>query len=368
MTDAVIPPFKVELGDDEIGAALAGIEEVLRAGRFVLGPKTSEFEQTFASFVAGREVVAVSTGTTALEIIFRGLEVQGREVLVPANTNFATARAVLAAGGRPVFYDGGLFLSPSSIEASLTPAVAAVVVVHIGGHLSADLPRLQTLLRDREITLVEDAAHAHGSSLGGVPAGAHGDLAAFSFFPTKVVTTFEGGAVVAPSPAFARTVRIYRDQGKGSDGLHQVEGNSWRMSEAGAVLGIVQLKRFEENLSARAEVLRRYRAGLADVPGISFPVVPAGSRLSGHKAIALLEEPGRREAVARALAAEDISLAGGVYSVPLHRQPVFAEFAGNHNFPLADSFAAAHLCLPIWASMRDDEIDRTIGALARALK
>ncbi|MEW1735602.1 DegT/DnrJ/EryC1/StrS family aminotransferase [Nocardia beijingensis] len=362
-----VPAYRICLDDGQIDAALAGIENVLRGGIFVLGPHTERFEQSFSKLVE-TEAVAVSTGTTALEIIYRAIDVRDRPVLVPVNTNFATARAVLAAGGRPVFYDGGLYPSVEDIERRLTRDTRALTVVHIGGHISPDMPRLAEIARDRGVALVEDAAHAHGSTLAGKPAGAWGDAAAFSFFPTKVITTFEGGAVVSADPAITKAARVYRNQGKDpATGLHVVDGNSWRMSEVGAVLGSVQLQRLDEDTARRQDVLELYRRELSHLESLRFPEVTAGSRLSGHKAIVLLSKGSQRSAVVGRLRRRGVAVAGAVYDVPLHRQPVFRGIAAD-SFPLAEEFCGAHLCLPIWTGMRECETHAVINAVKEAVR
>ena len=192
--------------------------------------------------------MAVSSGTAALEIILRSVGVAGRDVVVPANTFFATAEAALRAGGRPVFADIDpmtFALSPQTLLAALTPRTGAVLVVHIGGLITPHVDELRTICAERGIALVEDAAHAHGASYDGRPAGSFGAAAGFSFFPTKVVTCGEGGMILTGSDAIAQAARIYRDQGKGSVGAnhHVLHGYAWRMSELAAATGLVHLRR-----------------------------------------------------------------------------------------------------------------------------
>ncbi|MGF0320652.1 DegT/DnrJ/EryC1/StrS family aminotransferase [Nocardia fluminea] len=361
-----VPGFQLRFSEDQITAAVAGFTDVLRSGTLLLGPHTAEFEHRFAE-LAGADVAAVSTGTAALEIIYRIHDVADRPVLVPTNTNFATARAVLAAGGRPVLYDGGLFPSLDDIERQLRPDTAAVTVVHIGGHLSTDLPALRELTRSRGIFLIEDAAHAHGSALEGRPAGVWGDAAAFSFFPTKPVTAFEGGAVVSNDPEILAAARIYRNQGKDpATGLHIVAGSSWRMSEVGAVLACVQLRQFADDLADRHAILERYRRELGHLDGLRFPEIGDQEQLSGHKAIVLLADSATRDHVLVHLRRHGITPAGGVYDRPLHQQPVFADLVAGH-YPLAEEFAATHLCLPLWNRMTSEEIDAVIAAVLDAI-
>jgi perosamine synthetase len=363
--DLVVPPLRANvLTDGEIAAVLAATEAILRSGRFVLGDWTRRFEAAFSALVGDRTAVTVNSGTTALEIIMRALRVAGRDVLLPANTNFATAMAVRAAGGLPVLYDGGLQLDLADLTRRLTDRVAAVVVVHIGGHLSPDLPALRAHLDRSGIPLVEDAAHAHGSTLRGQPAGTLGAAAAFSFFTTKVVTTYEGGAVVTGDEHLAGLARCYRDQGKDPvTQLHVVEGNSWRITEAGAALGLQLLARFGRDHARRNELIRTYRERLSGCPGIAFPAVTEGSSLSGHKAIALLDRAADRDPLKRYAADRGVLLGRGVYEVPLHRQPVFAALRGDRDFARAEQFAAGHVCLPLWADLTGDQLDRVVGVV-----
>jgi perosamine synthetase len=236
--------------------------------------------------------------------------------------------------------------------------------VHIGGHISADLPALAGRLAELGVPLVEDAAHAHGSTLGGRPAGTFGH-AAFSFFPTKVITTFEGGMAVTGEPALAAAFRSLRDQGKDGGGeLHVLPGNSWRMTEAGAVLGLVQLGRFAAALRRRNDILDRYRSDLGDI--LRFPAVPAGDVVSGHKAIAFPRTGIDRAELRDGARRRGVNLAREVYAVPLHRQPVFADLVEKpSDFPVTDQFCREHVCLPLWTAMSDEQVDQVVEAVRR---
>ena len=236
----------------EIAAAVA---EVLASGALTLGPYTGRFEAAFAAAHDAAHAVATSSGTSALNIALQVAGVAGRDVVVPANTFYATAAAVLQAGGRPVFADvelGTLALSRATVAAALTPGTAAVVHVHIGGMISPDIIGVRELCDERGIALIEDAAHAHGSTLDGRFAGSFGASGAFSFYPTKVVTSGEGGMLVSASEHVAEEAKIYRDQGKGAfTANHHVRlGSAWRMSELHAVTGLVHLRRIESHPSA----------------------------------------------------------------------------------------------------------------------
>jgi perosamine synthetase len=358
---------------EEIAAAITGM---LTSGMLTLGPYTRQFETAFAAAhvpaqSAARQTphaVATASGTAALEIALRAVEVTGRDVVLPANTFYATAAAALAAGARPVFADidaATFALSPATLAAALTPATAAVVLVHIGGLITPHADEIRRLCQEREVILIEDAAHAHGSTYDGRFAGSFGTAAAFSFYPTKFVTCGEGGMILTGSSDLAAEARIYRDQGKGSFGAnhHVRHGYAWRMSEQNAVTGLVHLRRMTEFIERRREVAARYDAALAGLDGLSPLGEPEGCRGNIYKYIAVLPPGTDRARFKQDLAdSYDVRLAGEVYDLPLHLQPVLAEFAGPA-LPVAEQMCARHVCLPVHSDMQDDEVDQVLTAV-----
>jgi perosamine synthetase len=356
-------------------AAIAtAVAEILASGNLTLGRYTGEFEAAFAEAHSPPDgetprAVAVSSGTAALEIILRSIGVTGRDVIVPANTFFATAEAALRAGARPVFADidaETFAVSPQTLLAALTPQTAAVVHVHVGGLISPQVGELAKICADRGIALIEDAAHAHGATFNGEPAGSFGVAAGFSFFPTKVVTCGEGGMILTPSGELEQDARIYRDQGKGSTSAnhHVLHGYAWRMSEQAAVTGLVHLQRMTEFIEHRRSVAARYDAALAGLDGLDPLVEPPGCRTNFYKYIAVLPAGADRVGFKQKLAEEHaVRLAGEVYDLPLHLQPVFAEFAGPP-LPVAEDVCARHICLPVHSDMTDDEVDQVVSGVA----
>jgi perosamine synthetase len=355
----------------------AAVTEMLASGALTLGPYTRGFEAAFAAAHTGPRppspdgphAVAVASGTAALTIALLALGVRGREVVVPANTFYATAAAVLQAGARPVFADveaGTFALSAATTAAALTPRTAAVVTVHIGGLISPQIDELRALCDGRGIALVEDAAHAHGATFDGRFAGSFGAAAAFSFYPTKVVTSGEGGMVLTGSEELAQEARIYRDQGKGvfSANHHVRLGSAWRMSELHAATGLVHLRRMEEFIARRRAVAARYDKALGDLDGIQPLAEPPGCRSNIYKYIALLP-PGLDRARFKSELAQrfQVYLSGEVYDLPLHRQPVLAKYAGPP-LPVAEELAARHICLPVHSDMTDSEVDEVLNAVA----
>src|SRR5580693_8302086 len=210
-----VPAARIVFPAADRAEIAAAVSEILGTGSLTLGPYTRQFEAAFAAAHGAQHAAATASGTAALDIALRVAGVQGREVIVPANTFFATAAAVAAAGATPVFADidpATFALSPQTVTAALTPDTAAVVLVHIGGLISPDAAALRQLCVERGIALVEDAAHAHGSTYLGQPAGSFGIAAGFSFFPTKVVTSGEGGMILTGAADIEADARIYRDQ------------------------------------------------------------------------------------------------------------------------------------------------------------
>jgi dTDP-4-amino-4,6-dideoxygalactose transaminase len=350
----------------EIAEAVTGI---LASGMLTLGPYTRQFEDAFAAAHGAPHAVATSSGTSALDIALRAIGVRGKDVIVPANTFYATAAAVLQAGGIPVFADidpATFALTTGSVQAVLTPRTAAAVLVHVGGLIPPQAAGLRALCDERGIALVEDAAHAHGSTLDGRHAGSFGVAAAFSFYPTKVVTSGEGGMLVSGSELIAGEARIYRDQGKGAfTANHHVRlGSAWRMSELHAVTGLVHLRRMTGSINRRREVAARYDKALASLDGLTLLAEPPGCRSNIYKYIALLPPGTDRARFKQELAQRhQVRLAGEVYDLPLHKQPVLAGYAGPP-LPVAEDIAERHICLPVHPDMTDDEADEVVTAVS----
>jgi len=239
----------------------------------------------------------------------------------------------------------------------------------IGGTVSPATPGIAAFCRDHDLILVEDAAHAHASSLDGQMAGTFGRAAAFSFYPTKVITAGEGGMIVTDDEDIYRQALQYRDQGKEGflTNFHVRLGYNWRLSELHAVVGLSQLGRLDEFVAERRRIADAYTRRLAGVAGIEPLLPPNGSQSNFYKYPALLERGVDRPALKRTLKERfQVSLSGEVYDTPCHRQPVFKEWAAG-DFPVADEVCSRHVCLPIYPYMTDDEIDRVVTAVRETL-
>ncbi len=367
-----VPAARIVFGDDDIAEINRRIASSLTTGALTLGANTREFEETFAQLHESPYAIAVSSGTAALEIILRAVDVAGKDVIVPANTFAATAFAVLRAGGLPVFADideTTLALSVQTVEAALTPNTAAVVLVHIGGLISPEVVHLQALCAQRGIAFIEDAAHAHGSLHAGTHAGSFGAAAAFSFYPTKVITSGEGGMIVTADERIRDESLLYRDQGKSGflGNVHVREGYAWRLSELHASVGLIHLRRLEEFVAVRQRAAARYTAGLREFDALT-PVLPGPDGVSNfYKYVVMLADSIDRAAFKSVLKDRfGVSLSGEVYENPLHLQPVFAQWARGP-LPVAERICARHVCLPLHSDMNDDEVDHVLEALSAVL-
>jgi len=367
-----VPASRIDFSPEDRRWIAKRIEEVLATGQLTLGRWGSAFEERFAALCGAKHAIAVNSGTAALEIALRALGVAGRDVLVPANTFFATAAAVEHAGGRPVLMDtdpDSFGTAPEELLRRITPNTAGAIVVHIGGLVSRRMPELVAAARSRGLWLVEDAAHAHGSSLGGRAAGTFGIAGAFSFYPTKVMTSGEGGMLVTDDDRIAEEARILRDQGKASFHVnaHTRLGYNWRMSEPHAIIGHRHLERLPAMLAARQRIAALYDAGLADLASLTPLRVPEGGVGNFYKYVAVLRERVDRKALKERLRRDHgVSLSGEVYEEPLQRQPVFAHLA-TAPLPASEDVCARHVCLPVFASMTEEQAHQVIDALKRTL-
>ena len=363
-----VPAAKIQFLPEDRAWIADRIQEVLASGQLTLGQYGAEFEKSFARLCSVRHAVAVNSGTSALEIILRILGVEGKNVLVPANTFFATAAAVVHAGGKPVLVDMDpetFGVQPEAIEKSLTAKTAGMIVVHIGGIVSARMPELQDLANKKGMWLVEDAAHAHGSLYQSKSAGAFGSAASFSFYPTKVMTSAEGGMIVTDDDRIAEEARIYRDQGKASFSVnaHVRMGYNWRMSEPHAIIGLRHLQRLPSMIAERRFVASLYDTGLREFKNLHTLSIPANGVCNYYKYIAVLKEKRDRK-VLKSLLREKyaISLSGEVYEEPLQKQPVFQQYA-TCPLPISEDLCSRHICLPIYSGMTESEAGEVIGAL-----
>jgi dTDP-3-amino-3,4,6-trideoxy-alpha-D-glucose transaminase len=344
-----------------LGPALEdAVLRVLRSGRYVLGPETEAFEAEFAAFVGTRFAVGVGSGTEALALALRAVDVgTGDEVVTTAFTYFATVEAILMAGARPVFVDVDpetFNLDPARLEAALSPRTRAVVPVHLFGRC-ADLPRIGAIAGARGVPVVEDAAQAAGAALRGRRAGAWGRAGCFSFYPSKVLgAAGDGGCVVTDDAEVAERLRLLRTHGA-SRGVHVLAGTSSRLDSIQAAVLRAKLPQLEDWIEGRSRNAERYGKALAGCPGVTLPGAVADGRHAWSQYTIRCRAP---EPVRRALEAAGVEWRH-YYPAPASGEPAL----GDARVP-AGRFPEA-ISLPVRGTCTPAEIREIAGVIRRAL-
>jgi len=363
-----IPVARPLVGDEEKRAVL----EVLESGQLAQGGRTERFEKAFAAYIGTAHAVAVSNGTAALIVALQAAGVgPGDEVITTPFSFIATATSIIACGATPVFADVDPFdcnLDPGQVEAKITPRTKVVMPVHLYGH-PARVAELVEICRRRGLALVEDAAQAHGAEHAGRRVGSFG-AGCFSFYPTKNMTTGEGGIITTDDPELARMARIIRNHGQERRYYHEHFGLNWRMTDLAAAIGLVQLDHLEawnEARIANAGYLSE-RISALELPAgaITTPAVRPGDRHVFHQYTVRLAAD--RDGVQQRL--EKAGVGSAVhYPIPIHRQPVIGRMGfGDVSLPVAEQMAASVLSLPVHPSLSRADLDRVSEALEVAVR
>lgn len=346
----------------EVDQAIAA---VLDSGRFVLGPQVTAFEREFADYVGTEFGVGVGNGTDALTIALRALGVgPGDDVVVPSFTFYASAEAVPPTGARPVFCDVDpetMNVTRETVEAALTPDTKAIVIVHLFGS-PAPAPAIMELARERGIKVLEDAAQAAGATLGGVKAGALGDAATFSFFPSKNLGCFgDGGMITTSDPAVADMAKRLRLHGSTDKSSYGEIGYNSRLDEIQAAILRVLLPKLDEWNDARRQAARWY-----DELGVGEFAAPQvhveGGEPVFHLYMVRLDNP---DGVAVALRDSNVE-ARGYYRQAVHEQPAMAPFKTQVALPGTDRAAAHNLALPMSPTITRVQVKAVVAALREA--
>jgi len=359
--------------DKSITGILRDVESILRSGRLIGGPHVKDFEDRFAEYVKAKHAVAVSSGTSNLEICLRYFKVKGREVIVPTNTFVATPNSVIFAGGKPVFADmreDTLCIDPEDVERRISSRTTGVIVVHIAGMVCPQIKELAELCEDHHLFLLEDSAHAHGAMIDGKMAGTLSDAGCFSFYPTKVMTTGEGGMITTDDSGLAEAARCMRNHGQNSERLMVMLGHNWRMSEIAAILGKYQLENLEKFIQKRNEVARVYNKALGNVRGVSLFRTPSNIKHSYYKYAVRLGDGVDGEKLARTLKEEYNVETGNVYYPPCHLQPFYKENFGTRegDLPVSEKVLRKVLCLPIHSSLTQENVRYVVKAFSRSVR
>jgi dTDP-4-amino-4,6-dideoxygalactose transaminase len=355
MTEHNIPAASPIIGDDEREA----VDRVLRSGMIAQGPEVAAFEREFGEqLVGGRTNVAVNSGTSGLHLGLLAAGIgPGDEVLVPSFTFAATGNSVALTGATPVFVDiepDYFCMDPAAAAAAITDRTRAIMPVHLYGH-PANMTQFQELADSRGVMLFEDAAQAHGAQWNGAPVGSFGTFAMFSLYPTKNMTSGEGGMVACATDEIARMVKLLRNQGMERRYENEVVGFNARMTDIHAAIGRVQLGKLPAWTARRQEIAGRFNA---ELQGVTVPpVAPEAVHVYHQYTIRVAQD---RDGFAKALQ-EEYGIGTGVYyPIPNHELP---SLKSDVTLPVTAVAAQEALSLPVHPSLSDADVDRIIAGV-----
>jgi dTDP-4-amino-4,6-dideoxygalactose transaminase len=361
---------------------MAAVQEVLESKWLTTGPATHKFEREFAEYLGAKHALAVNSGTAALQLAISLLELQpGDEVLVPSYTFTATAEVVTYFGARPVLCDsvtGGFNIDVADAERHVTSKTKAIIPVHVGGE-PCDLDAIHAMASEHGLHVIEDAAHALPASYRGRRIGTCSALTAFSFYATKNITTGEGGMLLTDRDDYAEKARCLRLHGiskeawkrYSSDGTWYYEvlhaGFKMNLPDILGAIGSAQLSKGDQFLRRRAEIAERYCERFARLEELELPpTLGAGCEHSWHLFLLRLRPPilriGRNEFIEEL---KKLGVGTSVHFIPLHLHPYYAQTGGykTGDFPNAEDAFSRCVSLPIYPTLRDDEVERVSRAV-----
>jgi dTDP-4-amino-4,6-dideoxygalactose transaminase len=376
--DRLIPVFDLRVTPEDLDA----VAQTLRSGWLTMGPRTLEFETAFARSLGSQHAVAVSSCTAALHLAYLAVGIApGDEVIVPSYTMAATAAAVVYAGGTPVFADIVALEEPvidvAHVEALITPRTRAVVAMHFGGYAAA-VDELAELCAERDLALIEDAAHSPLATLDGRRLGTFGAAGAFSFFSNKVLAAGEGGLLATDDPdvaAFARSRRSHAmtrgswDRHGGASDYYDVVGVgfNYRIDEPRAALLLSRLRRLEEDVIRRRELTGRYRRMLEDVPGLIVPFGDAAVATSSCYVMPVMLEDASRQWDLRIALRERHRVQTSLFYPAVHEFTAYRERYPGISLPRTELAARSEVTLPLFVHMTESDQERVVTALAEEL-
>jgi dTDP-4-amino-4,6-dideoxygalactose transaminase len=380
--EQTIPFHSASVGEDEARAAA----DVIRSGWLTMGPKTLEFEQSFASYVGARHAVGVSSCTAALHLALEAVGLQpGDEVLVPTTTFTATAEVVVYFKAIPVLVDVDpvtLCMDPEQARKKVTSRTRAILPVHFAGQ-PCDMDRIQHLAASHSLHVIEDAAHSLPASFRGTPVGAISKLTAFSFYATKTLTTGEGGMVTTDDDELAARMKMMRLHGIGRDAWKRYSsegswyyevlnaGFKYNLTDIQSAIGIVQLAKCSEIRGRRARIARQYTDAFSQCEEVETPTVLADRESAWHLYVLRLHLDRLR--IGRSEVVDQLKQRGvgtSVHFIPLHMHPYYrdAYHYCDESFPVAMREYYRSFSLPIYPAMTQEQISYVIEQVSEVVK
>ncbi len=351
----MIPIARPQLGEEE----KQRVWDTMASGSLAQGPRVREFEEQFAALIGTAHAVATSSGTTALHLALLGYGVgHGDEVITVPFTFIASANSVLYTGARPIFVDvdeRDFAMDPALIEAAITPRTKAIMPVSLYGQ-PADMPAIVEIAERHNLAVVEDACQSHGAAIGPRRSGTWG-AGTFSFYPTKNMTTGEGGMLTTDDGDLAERVRLLREHGMRVRYHHEIVGYNFRMTDIAAAIGLAQIGKLAGYNARRREIAARY---YAELRGVVTPHVRPDTTHVYHQYTIRVKE---RDAFADALGSRGVGSAI-YYPIPVHRQKPFVALGyGDESYPVTERLTEQVLSIPVHPSLSDEEVATVIGAV-----
>lgn len=361
--DHQIPIANVEVSEDEVSAVI----DVLESGYLVQGSVTEQFEEEFSRRVGAENAVAISSGTAALHIAYLVHIDPDDEVLVPSFSHISTASMVEFAGGTPVFCD----IDPHTFTIDLDDArdkvaekTSAIAPVHLFGN-SCDVGAIQDFAETHDLSVIWDAAQAHGTKYKGRDVGSVNDATCYSFYPTKNMFTGEGGMITTNDDEVAEECRLLRAHGQTEKYLHPTLGFNYRITDIGSAIGIGQLDKLEQFIRDRQSNAKFLTQNLSGVDGVYTPEIPDFAEHSYHQYTILINPDivGKsRDDFAEQL--DDHGIGNAVhYPRGIHQQPAFEKRYGSETLTVVEDLSNRILSLPVYPNLTDDELERIVESV-----
>lgn len=349
-----------QIGEEEKKAVL----EVLDSGHLAQGPRVQAFEEGFSKWTDTKLAVATSSGTTALHVALLAYGIgPGDEVITTSFSFIASANSVLYTGARPIFVDiepDYFMIDPAKLEKAITPKTKAIIPVHLFGQIG-DMDEIERIARKHNLVIIEDACQSHGAQYKGRQVGAWG-TACYSFYPTKNMTTIEGGMITTNDPQVAERARLIRNHGSPKRYLHDTLGFNFRMTDIQAAIGLVQLAKVDGWNRKRQENARFLTERLSKLNRVKPPMLREGGKHVFHQYTICVEKG--RDGLVEGLNAAGIA-AGVYYPIPIHQQPLYTGMGYREELPVTEAMALQVLSLPVHPALAQEELEtivREVGA------
>ena len=358
----MIPIAKPIIGEDEISTVTA----VLRSGIIAQGKKVEEFEGAFAEFGGTKYAVAVNSGTAALHIALLAHGIgEGDEVITSPFTFIATANSILFTAAKPVFADieeETFNIAPDSITGKITPRTKAIIPVHLYGQ-PCDMKRIMRIAQEHGLIIIEDACQAHGAEFGSRKVGSFG-TGCFSFYPTKNITTGEGGMITTNDKDIAQRARMIRSHGQRERYFHEILGYNYRMTDIAAAIGLCQLGKLEEFNSKRMENAKFLTKELSGIKGLIPPSVKSNTQHVFHQyTVRITQDFGiPRDELRQKLMDKGVGTEI-YYPLPIHKQPLYQRLGYNDRLPNSEKAAREVLSLPVHPSLTKKDLECVVDSL-----